>query len=68
MCQSSGPVAIVWLRNDLRLHDHEALLAACSSSVRFLVPLYTLSPDLLQPRKDFPELGGCPTVGPHKLR
>ena len=68
MCQSSGPVAIVWFRNDLRVHDQEALLAACNSSARHLIPLYSLSPDLLQPRQDFPELAGCPTVGPHKLR
>ena len=68
MGQTRGPVAIVWLRNDLRLHDHQALLAACSSDAHSVVPLFCLSPDLLQPRTDFPQLAGVPTVGPHKLR
>ena len=69
MCQSRGPVAIVWLRNDLRLHDHEALAGRLQQlCALYMVPLYSLSPDLLLPRQDFPELGGCPTIGPHKLR
>lgn len=36
--------AIVWLRRDLRLTDHEALTAACASRARVL-PVYIHSPE-----------------------
>ncbi len=38
--------SIVWFRRDLRLHDHPALLAACTDRDR-LVPLYVLDPALI---------------------
>lgn len=36
--------ALVWLRRDLRLHDHPALHAACASGLR-VVPVYIHDPD-----------------------
>lgn len=50
---TKGPVmtapertAILWLRRDVRLHDHPALAAAAAHADR-LVPLYVLDPTLL---------------------
>jgi deoxyribodipyrimidine photo-lyase len=50
---ANGPVmtepehtAILWLRRDLRLHDHPALTAAAAASDRF-IPLFVLDPALL---------------------
>ena len=34
---------IVWFRNDLRLHDHEALYRACKNAER-IIPVYILDP------------------------
>lgn len=60
--------AIVLIRNDIRLTDHEPLLTACSNKPSYLVPLYCLNPALLHPRSDCPSLGGIPVVGPHRCR
>ena len=35
--------ALVWFRNDLRLHDHEPLAAACAASTSVL-PVYVFDP------------------------
>ncbi len=36
-------IIIVWLRNDLRLHDHEALFKACQYA-EFVLPIYCVDP------------------------
>ncbi|MEO1447987.1 MAG: DASH family cryptochrome [Bacteroidota bacterium] len=49
--------ALLWLRNDLRLHDHEALVRACEQ-VGEVIPVYCLDP------RHFGELpGGMPKTG-----
>ncbi len=40
--------SVLWLRRDLRLHDHPALLAAVQDASR-VVPLFVLDPALWQP-------------------
>jgi deoxyribodipyrimidine photolyase len=35
--------ALVWFRNDLRLHDHEPLAAACAAATSVL-PVYIFDP------------------------
>lgn len=35
--------ALVWFRNDLRLHDHEPLAAACQGATSVL-PVYVFDP------------------------
>ncbi len=53
MTVSPGPasggsrVALLWLRRDLRVHDHPALAAALDGAER-VVPVYVLDPRLLQ--------------------
>jgi len=44
-----GSTAIVWLRRDLRLHDHPPLLAALAAHER-VVPVFVLDPILLAGR------------------
>lgn len=44
MYQHTG---ILWFRNDLRLHDNEALTEACHKC-RFLIPVYVLDPRLFE--------------------
>ena len=47
---TDGPTAaILWLRRDLRLHDHPALHAALAGS-DLIVPLFVLDPRLLNGR------------------
>ncbi len=60
--------SILWLRRDLRLHDNEALVAACESSA-LMVPVYILDPRDMEPRRA-KELGGLgvPKLGPHRCR
>ncbi|HEX5145871.1 MAG TPA: deoxyribodipyrimidine photo-lyase, partial [Conexibacter sp.] len=41
-----GSTAIVWLRRDLRLHDHPPLVAALAACER-VVPAFVLDPRLL---------------------
>jgi deoxyribodipyrimidine photo-lyase len=41
--------AVVWLRRDLRLHDHPALWRAAEEFAR-VVPLFVLDPALLSGR------------------
>ena len=36
--------AVVWFRNDLRLHDHEPLISALQSRPANLVCVYVLDP------------------------
>jgi deoxyribodipyrimidine photolyase len=35
--------ALLWFRNDLRLHDHEPLAAACAGATS-LLPVYVFDP------------------------
>jgi deoxyribodipyrimidine photo-lyase len=44
MYQHTG---ILWFRNDLRLHDNEALTEACQKC-RFLIPVYVLDPRVFE--------------------
>jgi deoxyribodipyrimidine photo-lyase len=44
--RQQGDVALVWLRRDLRLHDHPAL-AAAQAAARLVVPVYVLDSRLL---------------------
>ena len=41
-----GPVVVVWLKRDLRVHDHDALVAGAASGLP-LVALYVFEPELL---------------------
>lgn len=54
--------AILWLRNDLRLHDHEALTRALEENDQ-IIPLYCLDPQQLQPTTL-----GWPRMGIHRIR
>ncbi|TPG72333.1 DASH family cryptochrome [Hymenobacter nivis] len=53
---------IYWLRNDLRLHDNEAL-AALPPSAGALLPVYCFDPVALGPDAYL----GLPRTGPHRL-
>lgn len=44
--------ALVWFRNDLRLHDHEPLAAACAAATSVL-PVYVFDP------REYGKVGGC---------
>jgi deoxyribodipyrimidine photo-lyase len=64
---SDHETAVVWFREDLRLHDNEALVEACEASE--LVPLYVVDP------REFGEraFGGDESfafqkTGPHRAR
>ena len=52
--------ALFWFRNDLRLHDQPALLAACANGARHLLPVFCL-PDLQQSTR-----WGFARVGAHR--
>jgi len=43
---TSGRAALLWLRRDLRVHDHPALMAALGAA-EAVVPVYVLDPRLL---------------------
>jgi deoxyribodipyrimidine photo-lyase len=66
-----------WVRNDLRLADNEALLAATGPNVRYLLPVLCLDPAAdLAPRRRGASGGGggasgaagVPLAGPHRVR
>lgn len=61
--KSNGrPVVLLWLRNDLRLHDHEPLHTAVTDGAR-VVLLYCVDP------RHFRTLdGGWPKTGPFRAR
>ena len=54
-------VAIHWFRNDLRLHDNPALLAAATADRLLCVYLH-------DPRHDLPTRWGFPRMGGHRRR
>ena len=61
--------AVIWIRDDIRLSDHAPWLAASSvPQPSFVLPVYCLSPALLHPRCDNPQLSTLPTLGPHRCR
>ena len=59
-----GRTALVWLRNDLRLHDHAAFAAAAASGFANVVPLFCFSPAQFDARTPF----GFPKTGPFRCR
>ncbi len=54
--------ALVWFRNDLRVHDHEALAYALQAADR-VVPVYCLDP-----RHTGEGMFGLPKMGAHRAR
>lgn len=54
--------AILWLRNDLRLHDHEAL-TLLANTMDVLAPVYCLDP-----RQFEIQSLGFPQIGPLRAR
>ena len=60
--------ALVWLRNDLRVTDHEGLTAAAAEA-QHLSAVYCLDDASMAPRRSVAEGGtGLPMLGPHRLR
>ncbi len=60
--------ALVWLRNDLRVADHEGLRAAAQEA-QHLSAVYCLDGASLTPRRPPAQGGtGLPKLGPHRLR
>ena len=58
--ESIMSTVLFWFRNDLRLHDHPALQAACAAGHRHLLPVLCL-PDAAK------DSGwGFPRMGPHR--
>lgn len=55
MSVTAGETALVWFENDLRLHDHAALDAACRRA-QSLIALYVLPPPTVD-RLGFPRRG-----------
>ncbi len=60
----TGRTALVWLRNDLRIHDHAAFAAAGASGYTNVVPLFCFSPAAFDARTPF----GFPKTGPFRCR
>ncbi len=60
----AGRTALVWLRNDLRLHDHAAFAAAAASGYSHVVPLFCFNPSQFDVRTSF----GFPKTGPFRCR
>lgn len=54
--------ALVWFRNDLRLHDHEPLAAACAAATSVL-PVY-----VFDPREYGKSPNGFDKTGPYRAR
>jgi deoxyribodipyrimidine photo-lyase len=54
--------AILWLRNDLRLHDHGGFRLAEKSDAEFLIPVYILDEQELSPGT----FTGLPRMGPFR--
>lgn len=64
------PAALVWLRRDLRLHDHPALVAALARRPRRTVLVFVLDPRVLAPAPLVSDLvaEAVPRTGGHRLR
>jgi deoxyribodipyrimidine photo-lyase len=60
----AGRTALVWLRNDLRIHDHAAFAAAAAGGYSNVVPLFCFSPAQFDARTPF----GFPKTGPFRSR
>ena len=54
--------AIIWLRNDLRLHDHGGFHYAEKKGFDFLIPVYILDEHELKPGP----FTGLPSLGPYR--
>ena len=67
---SSSSLALVWLRNSLRVADNEALLAASRSSATNVLVYYALDPSRLRPRAaagaGLELVQQLPSLGPHQ--
>ncbi len=67
---SGSSLALVWLRNSLRVADNEALLAASRSSATNLLIYYALDPSRLRPRAaagaGLELVQQLPSLGPHQ--
>jgi deoxyribodipyrimidine photo-lyase len=61
---AAGRTALVWLRNDLRLHDHAAFAAAAAKGYLHVVPLFCFNPAQFETRTPF----GFPKTGPFRSR
>ena len=61
---SAGRTALVWLRNDLRLHDHLAFAAAAARCYTQVVPLFCFSSKQFDVLTPF----GFPKTGPFRTR
>ncbi|MDF1503347.1 DASH family cryptochrome [Roseisolibacter sp. H3M3-2] len=64
----SPPAALVWLRHDLRLHDHEPLVRAAAWAAEYggrVVPVWCDDPRAQAPA---PLSGRPPRLGPHRAR
>ena len=55
-------IIIFWFRNDLRLRDNEALLAAIANA-QYVVPVYCINPDLFEKNT-----GGFAKMGMHRAK
>lgn len=56
--------ALVWFRNDLRLHDHYAWNNACKEYER-VIGIYVIDPDFLHAKSP---LSGHPKIGVHRIQ
>lgn len=56
-------IGIVWFRNDLRLHDNEALVNA-TKSADFVLPIYVFDTRIFQGKTSY----GFPKTGRHRAR
>ena len=70
--RTGNSLALVWLRNNLRLADNEALLVASKCNASQLLIYYALDPALLRPRTAVPGhlelISKLPTLGPYQCR
>jgi hypothetical protein len=57
--------SLVWLRRDLRLHDHQPLSEAAAGGVQHVIPVYCLDPRCFLPR--YPSCA-IPKLGPFRCR
>ena len=55
--------SIMWFRNDLRLHDNEALLDSLTHNEE-VIPLYVVDPRLFKGKTSF----GFPKLGPYRRK
>ncbi|GAX72844.1 hypothetical protein CEUSTIGMA_g299.t1 [Chlamydomonas eustigma] len=69
MGKAAAVASVLWFRRDLRLADHEALLAACNPKYSAMLPVYILDSSELLPRRSKEDGGiGVPKLGPHRCR